>query len=103
MTLDTLPDDALQEIFAACSTADGVALLDQVIGLACLSRGMQRQLHRLRPLVGVHVRSLTVEVVDSNLGAVWMSMVGMQESGGGQASSGGSQGQTLVLCGCRRG
>jgi len=52
VTLDTLPDDALQEIFAACSTADGVALLDQVIGLACLSRGMQRQLHRLRPLVG---------------------------------------------------
>ena len=53
VTLDTLPDDALQEIFAACSTADGVALLDQVIGLACLSRGMQRQLHRLRLLVGV--------------------------------------------------
>ena len=52
MTLDTLPDDALQEIFAACSTPMACAPRSG-IGLACLSRGMQRQLHWLQPLVGV--------------------------------------------------
>ena len=52
-TLDTLPDDALRMVFAACSAADDVALFEEVMGLGCLSKAMQQQLHRLRPLVGV--------------------------------------------------
>ena len=52
-TLDTLPDDAFQEVFAACGTRDGVPLFEEVKGLGRLSKGMRQQLQRLRPLVGV--------------------------------------------------
>ena len=54
-TLDTLPDDALREVFSAFSAVErGVLpLFEEVKGLGCLSKGMQQQLHRLRPLVGV--------------------------------------------------
>ena len=52
--LDTMTDDAFQEIFAACISYDLlVPLIKEVVGLVCLSKGMQQQLHRLRPLVGV--------------------------------------------------
>ena len=49
-----MTDDAFQEIFAACISYDLlVPLIKEVVGLVCLSKGMQQQLHRLRPLVGV--------------------------------------------------
>ena len=52
-TLDTLPDDAFEDVFAACSDVGGLASFEEVMGLGCLSKGMQQQLQRLRPLVGV--------------------------------------------------
>ena len=60
VTLDALPDDALQQIIAACGdTAEvGVPLFEAVKSLACLSKALLQQLHRLRPPVGV--QSLTV-------------------------------------------
>ena len=59
LTLVSLPDEALQQVIAACGfTEDGVPLFDAVKGLGCLSKGMRQQLYRLRPLVGV--RSLAV-------------------------------------------
>ena len=57
-TLTSLPDDALQLVITACSntarpfTAYGVPRFMAVKGLAC-SKALLRQLHRLRPLVGV--------------------------------------------------
>ena len=57
-TLTSLPDDALQLVIVACSntarpfTAYGVPHFMAVKGLAC-SKALLRQLHRLRPLVGV--------------------------------------------------
>jgi len=53
-TLVTLSEDAFRHVLAACSGADyDMPLFDAVKGLACLSKGMLQQLHRLRPLVGV--------------------------------------------------
>ena len=53
-TLVTLSDRAFRHVLAACSGADDdMPLFDAVKGLACLSKGMLQQLHRLRPLVGV--------------------------------------------------
>ena len=63
-TLDALPDDALLSIVAACTDVSlrhlAVPRLEAVSGLGRLCKDLRRQLHRLRPLVGVHVRSLTV-------------------------------------------
>ena len=56
-TFETLTDDALQLVIAACDSAD-VPLLEDVKGLWCLSKALRQQLHRVRPLVGV--RSLAV-------------------------------------------
>ena len=59
VTLASLPDDAFLLVVAACGdTEDGVPLLEAVKGLGGLCEGMQQQLRRLRPLVGV--RSLAV-------------------------------------------
>ena len=53
MTLVSLPDDELQQVIAACgNTRGGVPLFDAVKSLACLSKALLQQLHRLRPLVG---------------------------------------------------
>ena len=55
VTLDALPDDALQQVIGACSdTAEfSVPLFEAVKSLACLSKALLQQLHRLRPPVGV--------------------------------------------------
>ena len=59
VTLDALADDALQQVIAACSDTEvGVPLFEAVKSLACLSKALLQQLHRLRPPVGV--QSLTV-------------------------------------------
>ena len=60
VTLATLPDDAFQQIVAACSdtAGDGLLHFEAVKGLGCLSKALLQQLHRLQPLVGV--RSLAV-------------------------------------------
>lgn len=62
--LHALPDDALLSIIAACTDVSlrhlAVPRLEAVSGLGRLCEDLHRQLHRLRPLVGVHVRSLTV-------------------------------------------
>ena len=59
VTLASFPDDAFLLVVAACGdTEDGVPLLEAVKGLGGLCEGMQQQLRRLRPLVGV--RSLAV-------------------------------------------
>ena len=55
---DALPDDALQLVLEACGGTFGiedadVPLLKDVKGLACLSKALLQQLHRLQPLVGV--------------------------------------------------
>ena len=53
MTLNGLPDDIFLQVIAAFSdTEDGVPLFDAVKSLACLSKALLQQLHRLRPLVG---------------------------------------------------
>ena len=58
-TLASLPDDTLLQVIAACTgELYDVPLFDAVKGLACISKGMRQQLHRLQPLVGV--RSLAV-------------------------------------------
>ena len=58
-TLASLPDDTLLQVIAACTgELYDVPLFDAVKGLACISKGMRQQLHRLQPLVGV--QSLTV-------------------------------------------
>ena len=55
MTLDTLPDDTLQQVIVACGNINGdsVPLFEAVKNLACLSKALLQQLHRLRPPVGV--------------------------------------------------
>ena len=54
VTLDALPDDALQQVIAACGDIPGgVPLFEAVKSLACLSKALLQQLHRLRPPVGV--------------------------------------------------
>jgi len=62
--LDALPDDALLSIITACTDVllrhIAVPKLEAVCGLGRLCKDLRRQLYRLRPLVGVHVRSLTV-------------------------------------------
>ena len=59
VTLASFPDDEFLLVVAACGdTEDGVPLLEAVKGLGGLCKGMQQQLRRLRPLVGV--RSLAV-------------------------------------------
>ena len=62
--LDALPDDALLSIITACTDVllrhTAVPKLEAVCGLGRLCKDLRRQLYRLRPLVGVHVRSLTV-------------------------------------------
>ena len=59
VTLDALTDDALQQVIAACGDIPGgVPLFEAVKSLACLSKALLQQLHRLRPPVGV--QSLTV-------------------------------------------
>ena len=60
VALDTLPDDVLLQIIVACS--DGHLVLpelDAVSGLDCLCKDVLQQLHRLRPIVCVQIRSLT--------------------------------------------
>ena len=59
VTLVSLPDDALLLVIAACgNNKDEPPLFYEVKGLACISKGMRQQLHRLQPLVSV--RSLAV-------------------------------------------
>ena len=55
VTLDTLPDDTLQQVIVACGNINGdsVPLFEAVKNLACLSKALLQQLHRLRPPVGV--------------------------------------------------
>ena len=57
VTIDTLPDDVVQQLIAACSFSYPlllpVPLFNIVKGLGCVSKGMRQQLHRLQPLVGV--------------------------------------------------
>ena len=51
-TLDALPDDTLQLVIAACGY-DGLLRFEAVKGLACVSKALLQQLHRLQPLVAV--------------------------------------------------
>ena len=57
MTLTSLPDEMLLLVIKACNepirVCNGLPLFEHVKGLAGLSKGVQQQLHRLRPLVGV--------------------------------------------------
>ena len=57
MTLASLPDEMLLLVIKACNepirVSNGLPLFEHVKGLAGLSKGVQQQLHRLRPLVGV--------------------------------------------------
>ena len=59
-TLASFPDDIFLQVIAAFSDTDDddPPLFDAVKKLACLSKALLQQLHRLRPLVGV--RSLAV-------------------------------------------
>jgi len=50
-TLNALPDDTFQLIIAACG--DDVLRFEAVKGLACVSKALLQQLHRLQPLVGI--------------------------------------------------
>ena len=54
LTLTGLPDDAFQQVLDACIDYDDdfVPRFEAVKGLACLSKALLEQLHRLRPLVG---------------------------------------------------
>ena len=62
LTIVSLPDELLLLVIKACNepipVSNGLPLFEHVKGLACLSKGLQQQLHRLQPLVGVP--SLTV-------------------------------------------
>ena len=60
ISLEALPDDAFQQVVAACGNTDTdePPFFEAVKGRGCLSKGMLQQLHRLQPLVGV--RSLAV-------------------------------------------
>ena len=53
LTLDTLPDDALQQVVAAFggTAGDALPVFGTVNALGCLSKALLQQLHRLRPLV----------------------------------------------------
>tara|TARA_B100000767_G_scaffold262933_1_gene276141 strand:+ start:85 stop:780 length:696 start_codon:yes stop_codon:yes gene_type:complete len=61
--LDSLPDDVLLLIIVACGP-NGQHLvlpeLDAVSGLGCLCKDVLQQLHRLRPIVRLQIRSLSV-------------------------------------------
>ena len=58
--LDALPDDALLSIITACTDVSlrhiAVPKLEALSGLGRVCKALRRQLYRLRPLVGVHVR-----------------------------------------------
>ena len=59
--LDALPDDVLLLIVAACS--DGRLAspeLDAVSGLNCVCKDVLQQLHRLRPIVRLQIRSVQI-------------------------------------------
>ena len=72
LTLVSLPDEALQQVIAACGfTEDGVLLFDAVKGLGCLSKGMRQQLYRLRPLVGVQSLAVLLAVVQRPTHGPW--------------------------------
>ena len=51
-TLNALPDDMFQLVIAACGD-DEVLRFEAVKGLACVSKALLQQLHRLQPLVGI--------------------------------------------------
>ena len=57
LRLTSLPDEMLLLVIRACNcpirVSNGLPLFEDVKGLACLSKGLQQQLHRLQPLVGV--------------------------------------------------
>ena len=57
MTIVSLPDEMLLLVIRACNepipVSNGLPLFEHVKGLACLSKALQQQLHRLQPLVGV--------------------------------------------------
>ena len=57
LTLASLHDEMLLLVIKACNepirVCNGLPLFEHVKGLAGLSKGVQQQLHRLRPLVGV--------------------------------------------------
>ena len=57
LTIVSLPDEMLLLVIRACNcpirVCNGLPLFEDVKGLACLSKGLHQQLHRLQPLVGV--------------------------------------------------
>ena len=57
LTIVSLPDEMLLLVIRACNcpirVSNGLPLFEDVKGLACLSKGLHQQLHRLQPLVGV--------------------------------------------------
>ena len=59
--LDSLPDDVLLLIIVACGNGHLVLPeLDAVSGLGCLCKDVLQQLHRLRPIARLQIRSLSV-------------------------------------------
>ena len=61
--LDSLPDDVLLLIIVACKGLNGHLVLpelDAVSGLGCLCKDVLQQLHRLRPIARLQIRSLSV-------------------------------------------
>ena len=55
LTIVSLPDELLLLVIKACNepipVSNGLPLFEHVKGLACLSKALQQQLHRLQPLV----------------------------------------------------
>ena len=51
--LESLPDDVFQQVIDACRDINGRVFFEAVKGLACVSKALLQQLHRLQPLVGI--------------------------------------------------
>ena len=81
MALDTLPDDVFQQVIEASTDRFDVPLFDDVKGLGCLSKSMQQQLHRLRPLVGVRNPALVGRAASSVEAEVPLAVVKRPASG----------------------
>ena len=75
MTIVSLPDEMLLLVIRACNepipVSNGLPLFEHVKGLACLSKALQQQLHRLQPLVGV----LSLAVVQRPAHGPWRVML----------------------------
>ena len=86
--LSGLPDEVFGLVIAACSGAAGVPLFDTVKRLVC-SRALQQQIHRLKPLVGVHSLNLLQSLTHGRWDAVLLFEGRLTTAEMAQAKKGG--------------